>query len=204
MIVKENFISPNATEPLIKIYSDSGFFLQNNGQIYEEVIVPNEESIKNYSETSVAIPAMIADEHYIYQTIMGEYTNITKEEILGVKNILLKALRSLVDEEAYQVKIFFNNWEPGIQYEVNNRVWYNGELYTVIKTPNNDVTPDLNTECYIKTQKPLDLVDEWNSERKKKYMIGEQTKVGEHYYESLLDNNLWSPQDFPSAWKLIK
>lgn len=202
MIVKETYISPNSSTPLLKLYSDKGFFIQNNGQIYQEVIVTNDEAADKYLETNVAIPAPIADEYFVYKALIGDYQNLTQEQILAAKPLLLKALTSLSDEEAYKVKFLFEEWSYDKNYIQGDRVIYAGELYNVIQTPNTDANPKINTECYIRTNKPIDFIEEWDDMNKKIYEKGEKTRIGQYIYVSLIDNNIWSPREFPAAWQI--
>lgn len=204
MIIKERYISPNSSTPLIKVYSDKNFFLEYQGQIYSEIIVANKEEAEKFSETNVAIPAPIADEHFICQTLIGNFQNITQKQILNSRKILSKALSLLSDDDAYKIKFLYEEWSYTNEYQKGDKVLYNGKLYNVIQTPVNDANPVLNTDCYEKIKTPPDLVEEWNEINKENYNIGDRTRIGEHIYESLIDNNMWAPRDFPDVWKLIQ
>lgn len=202
MIVKEYFFDSIANKNLVKIYSDNGFFIQSNGLVYKEKILDDESKAQEYVETSVAIPEPIATQNFVYSTLIGEYQNISEAQITEAKPILLKALKSLSDEEAYKVKFFFEDWKENANYEIGDRVIYENELYNIIKIPNNTMSPASNKECFIKTARPLDYVEEWIDG--KIYNIGDQIKVGNHFYTSTLDNNTWSPIEFPAGWQLIE
>lgn len=202
MIVREqDFIAVDGT-PLFKIYSDKHFFLQSKGTFYQEVIV-REDEIENFVETNIAIPEPIADEIFVYQTLIGAYRNITQKQIKEAKIILNKALKTLEDEEAYKVKFLFDEWEYEKDYTKGDRVLYNNELYNVIQTPPMKLNPEIHTAYYQKVHRPADLVEEWDDLNKKIYNIGDRTRIGEHIYESLINNNIWAPRDFPDVWKLI-
>ena len=203
MIVKETYLSPNSSDPLIKVYSNKNFFIEYNGQIYESAIVANEEEANKYIETSTAIPARIADEYFVYNTFIGEYQNITQKQILEAKDILIKALQTLTDEEAYRVKFLFKKWKYTENYHEGERVFYNGELYNVIQTPSTNANPEINTECYQKANRPADLIEEWDDVNRKVYNIGDKVRIGDYIYESVIDNNTWAPREFPVAWKII-
>ena len=204
MIIIETYQSNTANGLLYKIYSNNGFFLQQNGITYPEVIISTPEEKDNYIETQIPIPEEVASMGEIYKTFFGNFQNITKQQIKQAKQIALKALTSLSDEEAYLVKFLFEEWHSATEYQIGDRILYQGELYNVIATPSNNLFPPDNPECYTLTKKPLNLIEEWNSVNHKKYSIGEKTKVGTHYYESLIEGNTWSPQDFPTAWKMIQ
>lgn len=204
MIISEPYISPTALSPLIKIYSDQHFLIQSKGIYYQEAIVATDEEINNFIETSIAIPDPIADAYFVYNTFISkQYPNISEKQIILAKTFLNKALTNLTDEEAYQIRFLFNEWDENKNYEVGDRVLYNKELYNVIQIPKTVAPPNLNTECFIKTNRPLDLVEEWNNLNQKVYNTGDRVKIGQYLYESLIDNNSWSPQAFPAVWRLI-
>ena len=202
MIVKEYFFDNIAGKELIKIYSDNGFFIQSNGLVYKEKILNDESKVQEYAETSIAIPEPIANQDFVYSALIGEYQNISESQIVEAKPILLKALKSLTDEEAYKVKFLFEEWQENKEYNIGERVLYENELYNVIKSSNNTNSPISDKEHFVKTVRPLDYVEEWVSG--KIYNIGDQIKVGTHYYTSILDNNNWSPIEFPAGWQLIE
>lgn len=203
MIVKEqDFIAVDGT-PLFKIYSDKHFFLQSKGVFYEEVIIRDEE-ISNFIETNIAIPEPIADETFVYQTLIGDYQNITQKQIKETKIILNKALKSLTDEDAYKVKFLFDEWDYEKDYEKGDRVLYNKILYNIIKTPPRKLNPEIHNAYYQKVPCPAELIEEWDNTNKQIYDIGDRTRIGEHIYKSLISNNIWSPRDFPDVWELIQ
>ena len=204
MIVIEEYRSNTSNNLLYKIHSDNGFFLQKNGITYPEVIISTVEEKNDYAETQIPIPEEVASLGEIHNAFFGNNQNITRKQILQAKEIVLKALTNLSDEEAYLVKFLFENWQATIKYQIGERVLYQGQLYNVISIPNNNLFPPDNPQCYKLTEKPLDLVEEWDNINRRAYKIGEKTKVGIHYYENLLDNNTWSPQEFPTSWELIK
>jgi len=204
MLVIQEYNNANTVGPAYKIYSNNNFFIRKGSFVYQEVIVKNPSEINEYVETQTPVPAPIASIEYIHSVFFGNFQNITKEQINQAKPILLKALKTLSDEEAYLIKFFFDEWENNKKYEVGDRVLFNGELYNVIKTPIDNSLPSNNSEYYVLTNKPLDLIEEWDSVNRKAYNVGDKVKVGEHYYESLIEGNTWSPQDFPTAWKLIQ
>lgn len=204
MIVIEEYTSPTAENLLYKIYSNNGFFLKKNETIYSEVIISTPEEKNEYIETQIPIQEAVASLEEIYKIFFSSNQNITKNQAIKAKAIVLKALFNLKDEDAYLVKFLFPEWQANIAYEIGERIVYNGELYNVIKTPSNNLFPKDNQECYKLTQKPLNLIEEWDFINHKIYNVGEKVKVGNHYYESIINNNVWSPQDFPTAWKLIE
>lgn len=203
MIIIEEYTSPTSENLLYKIYSNNGFFLKKDGITYSEAIISTPERKNDYIETQIPIQEAVASLEEIYKIFFGNAQNITKNQAINAKSILLKLLISLKDEEAYLVKFLFDEWQSTKTYQIGERVLYQNKLYNVIKNTTDNLSPD-NSECYSLTQKPLDLIEEWDPINRESYNIGEKVKVGTHYYESLINDNTWSPQDFPMAWVLIE
>lgn len=203
MIVKEFYDMAVDNTKLFKIYSDQNFLLRFKDGLYSDIVV-REDEINNFVETSIAIPSPIADANFLYSTFIGQYKNITQKQIQEGYLILQKALNSLNDDEAYRISFLFEEWHNDKEYNEGDYVLYNDILYKVIKTPVLHANPEYDKDSYQKVQRPLNLVEEWNSEQKKVYNIGDRTRVGEHIYESVIDNNTWPPQSFPAGWKLIQ
>lgn len=203
MIVKEYSFTTPGNIPIYKIYSDKNFFLESKGNFYQEAFIKDEDLL-DYKETTSAIPAPIANEQFVYQTLIGEYQNITQEQIQKAKEILLKAFKSLPDEEAYRIKFLFNKWSPNEEYNLGDRILYDNELYNVIKNAPVGINPQTDTTYYQKTHRPLDLIEDWDNMHKKIYNTGDRTKIGNYIYESLIDNNIWAPREFPDMWKLVE
>lgn len=203
MIIQEPYISTTASKPLIKIYSDKGFLIQSKGVVYKEAIITKEEDINDFTETFIGIPEPIANENFIYNTFIGPKRNITQNQIQEARALLNKAFKSLTDEEAYTIKFLFEEWQYNKNYQSGERVLYNNELYNIINSLTSTLTPEDDKVNYQKTNRPLDLIDEWNDADNKVYNIGDKVRIGDYIYSSLVDNNTWSPKDFPAVWQLI-
>lgn len=204
MIISEPYIVSSEVAPYIKIYSDKHFYLQSNGILYEEAIIESEEQIKDFIETNIAIPAPIANDFFISSVLVGENKNITQKQILEGRKILSKALDSLSDDEAYKVKFLFEEWDHKTIYKVGQRIVYNNTLYNVIKASQFNINPDFYPDYFEKVSCPIDLVEEWNELNRQTYNLHDRVRVGEYVYESLIDNNSWSPREFPAGWKIVE
>ena len=134
-----------------------------------------------------------------------------------MKNFLEKAreIRSqldiltseMTDEQALQSRILFREWNGnGIIYEVGQRVTYNEILYKVLQphTSQVDWTPDVTPSLYTKVLIPDEnIIPEWQQpDSTNGYMVGDKIIYNGQVYESLIDNNIWSPIDYPAGWQL--
>jgi hypothetical protein len=63
--------------------------------------------------------------------------------------------------------------------------------------------PDVAPSLYAKVLIPEpDVIPEWEQPQSTNgYMIGDKVRYEDIVYESLIDNNTWSPRDYPAGWK---
>lgn len=200
MIVIESYNSVNET-PLFKIYSDKGFFLQYNGVKYVEAFINKEEDKDKYIETNSPIPSLIANTTFVYEAFLGEFHNITQRDVLAAKPIIEKAVYSLNSNDLYGLFNLLNKWQIGQEYDDFNVVVYHNYIYKVLQHHIAVETPD-KSELYEKVERPINFIIEWE-ESNTPYSTGEKVRVGDNFYQSQIDNNVWSPTVFPAAWQLI-
>ena len=202
MIVLENYNGTTNAVPVFRIYSDKGVFLHFDGADYTEAFITNQEDVNNYVETDYPIPSPMANANFIYATFLGEYRSITERDILAAKPILKKAIYKLDNDDLYGLFNVLPIWQAGTNYSEYDVIPYEKNIYRVlIPHSSPSETPNISS-YYQKVEKPLEFVIEWN-ERDTPYSIGEKTRVGNNFYESILDNNIWSPTTFPAGWKLL-
>ena len=120
---------------------------------------------------------------------------------------------SLSDEKALEVASVYDAWVVGKKYEVGEFVTYgkNGvddpQLYKVVQahTSQADWTPDktaslftpigLNDAGYPVWSKPTGAHDAYNE--------GDIVDYNGTLYTSLINGNIWSPDEYPQGWKMI-
>ena len=117
--------------------------------------------------------------------------------------------QTLTDEQALEVSLMFDEWKLGKGYTVGDRLLYNGELYKVITshTSIETWTPDVAPSLFAKVlNETIDgSVPEWKQpDSTNAYMTGDKVKFEGQTYESLIDNNVWSPSANPSGWQLVE
>lgn len=125
-----------------------------------------------------------------------------------IRSVLDDILSIIPDEEVENVKILFPNWKVGMNYTINQRIRFNDNVYKVLQdhTSQEDWLPNLAPSLYAAL-----LVDEETNEIKdwvqpdstNAYMIGDQVIFEGKIYESVIDNNVWSPADYPTGWQEI-
>lgn len=200
MIISEIYERPNLS-PILHIYSDNGFFLQYENQLFRDGYVENEEQIQKYTETNIPLPPVIVTNDFICQEFIFN-NRLTEKQILSAKPILEKALNLLDKNDVYYVKFFYPLVDFNREYQIGERFQYNDKIYETIKKATGNQILLNNSEYFEEIKYSADFLEEWDSN--KIYNQGDRVNYGEHTYESLLDSNNWSPQDFPMSWKLIQ
>lgn len=114
-------------------------------------------------------------------------------------------IHSMTDEEAIASQVLFPNWQSGKSYALNERVRYDGKLYKVLQahTSQDDWTPDVAVSLFacLLIDEEGGTVQEWvQPDSTNGYSAGDQVMYNGVIYTSLIDNNVWSPADYPAGW----
>ena len=136
---------------------------------------------------------------------------LTKEEQLeNQKNLALTFFaETLSDAQALQVPMLFDDFDGnGVAYEVGKRVLYNDILYKVIQahTSQAEWTPIAAPSLFAKViNETIDgSIPEFEQPGSTNpYMKGDRVIFNGKVYESLIDNNVYSPEAYPAGWKEI-
>ena len=165
----------------------------------------------DYIDTGMYIRAM-------YEIVEIEPTE--EEQIIEQTNKAMELLNinfngllpNLSDEQALQVPLMFPKWQVGKAYVVGDRVLYLGVLYKVLQAHTSqqgwepDIAPSLFAKNLIVKDDSGEQVDipEWvQPDSTNPYMIGDKVKFEGKVYQSLIDNNVWSPSDYPQGWEEV-
>lgn len=116
---------------------------------------------------------------------------------------------NLSDSQAVQVPMLFEEFDGnGVAYAVGKRVMYKGVLYKVIQahTSQADWTPDAAPSLFAKViNETIDgsIPEFVQPDSTNPYMKGDKVKFNGKVYESLIDNNVYSPEAYPQGWKEV-
>ena len=135
---------------------------------------------------------------------------ITRAKAYKLRQRIVEASVSLPDEDAIEAVELFENWKPGQDYIVGQRIRYIDKLYKVNQahTSQSDWTPDITPALYTEVAKPGEIPvwrqptgaqDAYNTGDKVHYPT-----INDPVYESTIDNNVWSPEAYPQGWALIE
>lgn len=128
----------------------------------------------------------------------------TYEIIEAVKKMLSSSVTDLSDEEALSVAALYPTWisKVGEQVNTGERYWYDGKLYKVIQTHTvqEDWTPDISASLFVEV-----TIEEWPEyvipSSANPYMTGDKVTFNGVHYICKMDNCVWSPSEYPSAWE---
>lgn len=131
---------------------------------------------------------------------------MTRMELQKLRNLIVKAAKSLADEDAMEAPVLFDAWAVGVSYVAGDRIDYEGVLYKVNQahTSQEDWLPSETPALYSPVAKPGEIpVWVQPTGAQDAYMMGDLV----HYpteedpvYESTVDNNVWSPDVY--GWVL--
>jgi hypothetical protein len=135
---------------------------------------------------------------------MGSYTERAIETMARYRT----AAQELSDAKAATVPELFAHWSgEGIGYQTGGRVQYNGLLYKCLTahTSQESWTPDESPSLWVRIDDPA---IEWPEIRnpipaENPYMQGDKCQKNGIKYISLIDNNVWQPEDYPQGWQVV-
>ena len=163
----------------------------------------------DYVDTGAYVKAM-------YEVVKIELTE--EEQLIEQTNKAMEIfninfndlLPDLTDEQALEMPLLFPKWQAGKEYVVGDRVLYLGTLYKVIQAHTSqygwepDITPSLFAKNLIVKDDDGEQVDipEWEQpDSTNPYMKGDKVKFEGKIYQSLIDQNVWSPAAYPQGWE---
>lgn len=117
----------------------------------------------------------------------------------------------LDDEQAVASVELFPEWQTGIDYIADSRVRYDNVLYKILQnhTSQEDWTPDTASSLYARVLIPApETIPVWEQpDSTNAYMTGDKVyypTADDDIYESLIDNNVWSPVAYPAGWQIVE
>lgn len=132
-----------------------------------------------------------------------------KELAYKLRPLIEKAAQSLTEEDAVEAVNLYPEWDGNdIQYTVGMKVRDEGILYSVLQahTSQADWKPKDAPSLFAKVLIPdPDVIPDWEQpDSTNPYMMGDKVRFNGKVYESLIDNNVWSPADYPAGWREVE
>lgn len=130
------------------------------------------------------------------------------ELAMKLRPYIEKAAISLSDEDALEAKELYPQWSgDSVNYVPDMRVRYDGILYKVLQTHTSQEawTPTAAPSLFAKVLIPdPDVIPDWEQpDSTNPYMMGDKVRFNGKIYESVINNNSWSPADYPAGWKEV-
>ncbi len=135
---------------------------------------------------------------------------ITVEKARKLRAVIERSVSAagLDDETALEAVELFPAWEPGKGYAAGTRVRHNGRLYecATAHTSAEEWTPPAAASLWspVKVNTETGL-DEWTRPTggHNAYKKGDRVLYEGSVYESTIDGNTWSPEEYPAGWVLV-
>jgi len=195
-------------------------------EIYEELGVNTTSEVEELRTSLNAVAATLSDEAAAeYPILFKEWksgVNYAVNDRLRYRQGLYKVLTAHTSQDSWtpdaapSLFAILLNPDPTIIYDwiqpdstngyaTGARVRHNGEIWT--STADNNVwEPGTVNAPWISDseaqQEPT--IAEWTQpDSNNPYMTGDRVLYNGDIYESLIDNNTWSPEAYPAGWQLI-
>lgn len=134
--------------------------------------------------------------------------SLAGDDLEETKNTYQTKLRSISDGAALKMTEVFPHWSGNSkEYVKDDKVLYNNVLYKVLQnhTSQEGWTPTSAPSLFAKVLTSEGEILDWEQPSSTNpYMKGDKVKYNGKVYESLIDNNVWSPDGYPAGWKLIE
>lgn len=135
--------------------------------------------------------------------------SLAGDDLVETKNTYQTKLRSISDGAALKMSELFPHWSGNSkEYVVGDKVLYNNVLYKVLQnhTSQGSWTPEAAPSLFAKvlTSTTGEILEWEQPSSTNPYMKGDKVKFKGKIYESLIDNNVWSPEAYPQGWKEVE
>lgn len=147
------------------------------------------------------------DQIEISKVLSGE-NDISVERALQLRAAIEVAAESFTDDVAIEYPELIPAWKTDMDYAIDQRVNYEGIVYKCLQahTSQDDWTPTAAPSLWTKVLIPdSDTIPEWEQpDSTNGYSKGDKVKYNGAVYESLIDNNVWSPDAYPAGWQVVE
>lgn len=113
------------------------------------------------------------------------------------------------DVVALSIQEFYDTWIANTNYIKGQYINYEGVLYKVLQDhiSQDGWIPSSAPSLFAKvlTDPSGEIISDWvQPDSTNAYKTGDKVRFEGHVYESVIDNNIWSPTAYPSGWKLLE
>ena len=127
-----------------------------------------------------------------------------KDLALKLRPLIEKASIALDDADALEAIQLFPRWNDSAKYETGDRVRFQNVLYKCLQShiAQPTWTPIAAPSLWAKVLIPdPEVIPEWEQPGSTNaYQIGDKVRYNGKVYESVIANNIWSPESYPQGW----
>lgn len=102
----------------------------------------------------------------------------------------------------------FLSWQENTTYNIGDLRQYEGALYKCLQahTSQANWTPDVSPSLWKVCGISENGIPEWSQpiSTSDAYMTGDEVMYNGVHYRSIIDNNVWSPADYPQGWEIVE
>ena len=133
---------------------------------------------------------------------------MTEERARQLRAVIAGAMSKEDDEVVLANVNLLPEWEPDVEYPVGKKLQYGGVVYKVLQahTSQSGWEPDVAVSLFARVLIPDEtVIPDWvQPDSTNAYMTGDKVRYNCVVYESLIDNNIWSPEAYPAGWKVVE
>lgn len=133
---------------------------------------------------------------------------MTEERARQLRAVIAGAMSKEDDEVVLANVNLLPEWEPGVQYTAGKKLQYGGVVYKVLQTHTSQSgwEPDAAVSLFARVLVPDEtIIPDWvQPDSTNAYMTGDKVRYNGVVYESLIDNNIWSPEAYPAGWQAVE
>lgn len=179
---------------------------------WREVIVPEISSTQKmgemyYDETNDVVTYHIIEktEEEIQNEILAEAKAQQEAQLMAIKNAkILQEIQEYADEDALNNQAAYPFWSEGLQVKTDEKYQdFNHEnelvLWRVLQdhTTQADWRPKDAVSLFVRVGYDGEILPHQTGYS---YMKGDKCKWENAVWESIIDNNVWSPSGYPQGW----
>ena len=135
---------------------------------------------------------------------------MTNIEAKRIRRVIEQAMSKEEDTVVLENANLLPKWEPKVNYESGRKLVYNGTVYKVLQTHISQPgwEPDVAVSVFAKVLIPdPEVIPVWERPGSTNpYMKGNKVHyptIDDPVYESKIDNNVWSPDEYPDGWNML-
>lgn len=154
---------------------------------------------------------LVFDQDKYDQSIIDQKKKESTDEAVKLTNelILTNVLTSATDAQAYPMRYLYPVWSSdSVEYKKDERLMYNDKFYKVLQdhTSQESWTPDAASSLFVEISDPNVEYPEFKQPTGSHdtYQKNDKVTYNGKKYISLIDNNAWSPDDYPAGWQLVE